>query len=69
MTRTSTNANANANTDTNTLPQSESNELVAQKAKAAIDAGIGAVVCIGEPLEVREAGIPALKKVGVFNKL
>eukprot|EP00618_Florenciella_parvula_P002730 CAMPEP_0119510952 /NCGR_PEP_ID=MMETSP1344-20130328/29757_1 /TAXON_ID=236787 /ORGANISM="Florenciella parvula, Strain CCMP2471" /LENGTH=306 /DNA_ID=CAMNT_0007547905 /DNA_START=226 /DNA_END=1146 /DNA_ORIENTATION=+ len=43
--------------------QSESNELVAQKAKAAIDAGIGAVVCIGEPLEVREAGIPALKKL------
>lgn len=34
----------------------ESNELVALKAKAAIDAGIKPIFCIGEPLEVRESG-------------
>lgn len=34
----------------------ETSELVAQKAKAALAAGLVPLVCIGEPLEVREAG-------------
>jgi triosephosphate isomerase (TIM) len=34
----------------------ESNELVAQKARAALDAGLTPVVCVGETLEQREAG-------------
>ena len=34
----------------------ETNEVVAQKAKAAIDNGIRPIVCVGEPLDVREAG-------------
>ncbi|SIR88014.1 triose-phosphate isomerase [Williamsia sterculiae] len=34
----------------------ETDEIVAAKAKAAIDHGIVPIVCIGEPLEVREAG-------------
>ena len=35
---------------------SESDELVARKAKAALEAGMSPIVCVGEPLEVREAG-------------
>ncbi len=35
---------------------SESNELVAQKAVIAINAGITPIVCVGETLEQREAG-------------
>jgi triosephosphate isomerase len=38
----------------------ESNELVARKVKAAIAAGLTPILCIGEPLEVRENG-------GVFD--
>ncbi len=34
----------------------ESNELVAQKAKAALAAGLVPIICIGEPLQEREAG-------------
>jgi triosephosphate isomerase len=34
----------------------ETNELVAKKAKAALDAGLTPIVCIGETLEQREAG-------------
>lgn len=34
----------------------ETDELVAKKAKAALKEGIKPVVCVGEPLEVREAG-------------
>lgn len=34
----------------------ESNELVAAKAKKALDHNIHPIVCVGEPLEVREAG-------------
>lgn len=34
----------------------ESNELVAQKALAAVNAGLTPVVCVGETLEQREAG-------------
>lgn len=34
----------------------ESNELVAAKAKAALDNGISPIVCVGEQLDVREAG-------------
>ena len=34
----------------------ESNELVSQKAKAALGQGVTPIVCVGEPLEVREAG-------------
>lgn len=34
----------------------ETNEVVAQKAKAAIDNGIRPIVCVGEPLDVCEAG-------------
>jgi len=34
----------------------ESNELVAQKAHAALNAGLTPVVCVGETLEEREAG-------------
>jgi triosephosphate isomerase len=34
----------------------ESNELVAQKAKAALDAGLTPIVCVGETLDQREAG-------------
>ena len=35
---------------------SESDELVARKAAAALSAGLGAMVCLGETLEQREAG-------------
>ncbi len=34
----------------------ESNKQVAAKVKTAIDAGITPIACVGEPLEVREAG-------------
>ncbi|WP_295641994.1 triose-phosphate isomerase [uncultured Corynebacterium sp.] len=34
----------------------ESDELVARKAKATLKAGMSPIVCVGEPLEVREAG-------------
>ncbi|WP_257183021.1 triose-phosphate isomerase [Corynebacterium cystitidis] len=34
----------------------ETNELVAAKAKAALKWGISPIVCVGEPLEIREAG-------------
>ena len=34
----------------------ESDELVAAKAAAALEHGISPIVCVGEPLEVREAG-------------
>lgn len=34
----------------------ETDELVAKKAKAALKEGIKPIVCVGEPLEVREAG-------------
>ena len=34
---------------------SESDELVARKAKASLQAGMSPIVCVGEPLEVREA--------------
>jgi triosephosphate isomerase (EC 5.3.1.1) len=34
----------------------ESDELVAAKAAAALGAGISPIVCVGEPLEIREAG-------------
>lgn len=34
----------------------ESSELVAVKAKAALNQGISPIVCVGEPLEIREAG-------------
>ena len=34
----------------------ESDELVAAKAKAALGKGISPIVCVGEPLEIREAG-------------
>ena len=34
----------------------ESDELVAAKAKAALSNGISPIVCVGEPLEIREAG-------------
>ncbi|RAV34010.1 triose-phosphate isomerase [Corynebacterium heidelbergense] len=34
----------------------ESNELVAAKAAAALGAGMSPIVCVGEPLEVREEG-------------
>lgn len=34
----------------------ESNELVAAKAKKALEHGISPIVCVGEPLDVREAG-------------
>lgn len=34
----------------------ESNELVARKAKAALDAGLSPIVCVGETLAQREAG-------------
>lgn len=37
----------------------ESNELVAQKARAALAAGLTPVVCVGETLEQREAGATA----------
>lgn len=35
---------------------SESNELVAAKAKAALQHDVAPIVCVGEPLDVREAG-------------
>lgn len=38
----------------------ESNEMVARKVKAAISAGLTPILCIGEPLDVRENG-------GVFD--
>ena len=34
----------------------ETSELVAQKTRAAIDAGLSVILCIGETLEEREAG-------------
>ncbi|AEP30176.1 triose-phosphate isomerase [Brumicola nitratireducens] len=34
----------------------ESNEIVARKVKAAIAAGLTPIICVGEPLEVRESG-------------
>lgn len=34
---------------------SESDEVVARKAKASLQAGMSPIVCVGEPLEVREA--------------
>ncbi len=34
----------------------ETDELVAAKAKAALDHNISPIVCVGEPLEIREAG-------------
>jgi triosephosphate isomerase len=34
----------------------ESNELIARKVKAAIQAGLIPILCIGEPLTVRESG-------------
>lgn len=34
----------------------ETDELVAAKAKAALDHGISPIVCVGEPLEIREKG-------------
>ncbi|WJY72730.1 triose-phosphate isomerase [Corynebacterium auriscanis] len=34
----------------------ETDELVARKAKATLGAGMSPIVCVGEPLEVREAG-------------
>jgi triosephosphate isomerase len=36
--------------------QGESNQLVAQKAKKCVSAGLTPIICVGEPLEVREAG-------------
>jgi len=36
--------------------QNESSELVATKTKAALDAGLSVMVCVGETLEEREAG-------------
>ena len=39
----------------------ESNEIVARKVKATIAAGLTPILCIGEPLEVRESG-------DVFNR-
>ena len=35
---------------------SETSELVAQKTRAAIDAGLSVILCIGETLEERDAG-------------
>lgn len=37
----------------------ESNELVARKARAALDAGLTPIVCVGETLDQREAGATA----------
>ena len=34
----------------------ETNEVVAEKTKAALDAGLGAIVCVGETLEQRDNG-------------
>ncbi|APT84811.1 triose-phosphate isomerase [Corynebacterium aquilae] len=34
----------------------ETDELVAAKARAALDNGISPIVCVGEPLDIREAG-------------
>lgn len=34
----------------------ETDEFVAAKAKAALGAGLSPIVCVGEPLEIREAG-------------
>ena len=34
----------------------ESNELVSQKAKAALSQGVTPIICVGEQLDVREAG-------------
>src|SRR5699024_11520350 len=34
----------------------ESDELVAKKAAAALKNGMSPIVCVGEPLEIREAG-------------
>ena len=36
--------------------QSESSELVALKAKQCVSSGVVPIICVGEPLEVREAG-------------
>ena len=43
--------------------QGESSDLVAAKAKSALEGGIGAVVCIGESKEEREAGMATIKAV------
>ena len=43
--------------------QKESSELVAAKAKAGLDGGLGAVVCIGESKDEREAGMATIKQV------
>lgn len=43
--------------------QGESSDAVAAKAKAALDGGLGAVVCIGESKEEREAGMETIKQV------
>ena len=34
----------------------ESDELVGRKAKAALDAGMTPIACVGESLEIRDAG-------------
>ena len=36
--------------------QGESNHLVAQKAQKCVHSGLTPIICVGEPLEVREAG-------------
>ena len=36
--------------------QGESSELVALKAKQCVSSGVVPIICVGEPLEVREAG-------------
>lgn len=43
--------------------QKESSALIAEKAAAALAQGLGAVVCIGESKQEREAGVATLKKV------
>ena len=51
----------------------ESNELVAQKVKTALDAGLRAIVCVGETLEQRDMGVTedviALQVRSVFSAL
>lgn len=37
----------------------ETSELVAEKTKAAIDSGLTVILCVGETLEQREAGMTA----------
>ena len=36
--------------------QQESNDLVASKAKKCVEAGVTPIICVGESLEIREAG-------------